>query len=248
MPLRRFFVPRDAIRDGTAILAPDQAHHLRNVLRLGAGQPVEVFDGEGTAYRGEVEISGADVKLVRLVPSAEPAPRDLPSIVLATALVKPDRFDWILQKSTELGVDDLVPLHTRNSSVRIPESKLAGRMERWSRIVREAARQSRRNTLPRIHGAMRFQDFVAGNPFGGYAKYLCYEKSGTPWHQDMLGPSRIVVCIGPEGGWDEAEVRAAAGSGYSVFSLGQRILRAETAALVAVTLFQLRPAGSGLHV
>ncbi len=248
MPLRRFFVPRDAIRNGTATLAPDQAHYLRHVLRLNAGQAVEVFDGEGSAYRGEIEICGTEVRLVHLAASPAQDRCDSPSIVLAAALVKPDRFDWIIQKATELGIDDFVPLQTRHSSIRIPESKMASRLERWRRIAQEAARQSCRNTLPRVHEAMSFRDFLARDPFDGHAKYLCYEKGDAAWHQGLLGYSRIVLCIGPEGGWDEAEVRAAAESGYRAFSLGPRILRAETAAVVAITLFQLRLAQRGVHL
>jgi 16S rRNA (uracil1498-N3)-methyltransferase len=248
MPLRRFFVPRDAIRNGTAILAPEQAHHLRHVLRLDSGQQVEIFDGEGAAYRGRIAFNGMSVRLIDLHPSEPAAAGDLPSLALALAVVKPDRFEWTVQKATELGVDDIVPLHTRYSSIRLAESRLPPRMERWNRIAQEAARQCGRNSVPLIHNLMEFQDFLRRNPFPAHAKFLCYEKSENPWYQGYLGHPRVLLCIGPEGGWDETEIQVAGGSGFSCFSLGPQILRAETAALVATTLFRLRLSGPGVHV
>ncbi len=247
MPLRRFFVPRDAIRNGTAVLAPAQAHHLRHVLRLNDGDDVEIFDGEGAAYLGDVEIRGDDVRIIALRPTGSSSASAF-SLALAAAVVKPERFEWILQKATELGVDDIVPLHTRHSSIRIPEDRMHQRLERWRRITAEAARQCCRNTLPAIHGIMSFPDFLAQNPLPEHAKFFCSEKSDSPWHQGMLGHARTLLCVGPEGGWDAAEIDAAAASGFKGFSLGPQILRAETAALVAVTLFRLRVSKPGVHI
>jgi 16S rRNA (uracil1498-N3)-methyltransferase len=248
MPLRRFFVPADAIRDGTAYLGPEQAHHLRHVLRLNAGQPVEIFDGQGHAWCGEIEVSGTDVRLVNLQPCGPAPDLNAPSLALAASIVKPERFEWTLQKATELGVDDIIPLHTRYSSIRIPESRQPSRVERWGRIAREAARQCGRNSVPTIHGITEFADFLNHNPLPGHARFLCYEKSGDPWHQGLLGPARVLLCIGPEGGWEEAEAQAAEQSGFRCFSLGPLVLRAETAALVAITLFRLRVSEPGVHV
>ncbi len=247
MPLRRFFVPPGAIAGGSAVLPPDQAHHLIHVLRLKSGQEVEIFDGEGRAHIGKVELGESGVRIVGLRLSAEAEAADAVSIVLAAALIKPDRFEWVIQKATELGVADIVPVETRFCSARVPEAKRADRLLRWRRIAEEASRQSCRNRVPRVHEIRTFRHFLSIDQFPAHAKYICYEKSTSPWKQDCLVPAAL-LCVGPEGGWDTAEIEAAQETGYRIFGLGQRILRAETAALAALTLFQLRLTGSGVHI
>ena len=137
MSRRRFFVPRDQIRDGRALLPADQAHHLRDVLRIRSGAEVELFDGEGSCYTGKVEIHRAEIRIVALR-KTEPAENPWTRLILAPALIKSERFEWILQKATELGVREFIPLKTRFSDIRISDSKLEARLQRWQRVVREA--------------------------------------------------------------------------------------------------------------
>ena len=107
MTRRRFYVPRDLIQENCATLPPNQAHHLRDVLRLGSGEIVEIFDGAGSGYRGEVELRGSEV-LVRTL-KIIPAPQSPFQLTLAAALIKSTKFEWMLEKSTELGVDEIIP-------------------------------------------------------------------------------------------------------------------------------------------
>jgi 16S rRNA (uracil1498-N3)-methyltransferase len=249
MARRRFYVPQDSIRDGIAVLPDSQAHHLRNVLRIGAGEVVEIFDGNGQGYIGEVELrpSGAVIRGLQSLPAQEPLPR----LILAAALIKSAKFEWMLQKATELGVDEIVPLITRLSDLRIPAGKIALRVDRWDRIVKEAAKQSRRLTAPRIHAPLNFIDFLQAEEFSGNARFLFYEKARELWRPDPdLPASGILLCMGPEGGWDPSEVERAKETGCKVFSLGPRILRAETAAIAAIAIIQhqLQLAGSGFRV
>jgi 16S rRNA (uracil1498-N3)-methyltransferase len=245
MPRRRFFVPRAAISGSSATLPANQAHHLRHVLRIKAGEEVEIFDGEGAGYAGVVEVRGREVKVVSLVRVLErTAPADR-SIVLGAALIKAERFDWLIQKATELGVEKIVPLETRFSDIRIREDRIESRVERWNRIVREASRQCGRDSVPAVSAPLRFTEFASCPDLEGYGKFLCWEKCADRWSQSLLCSSRVVLAVGPEGGWDGAEVETAGRAGFCSFSLGGRILRAETAALVAVMLFQLR-ASDGL--
>jgi 16S rRNA (uracil1498-N3)-methyltransferase len=237
MPRRRFYVPRDQIRNGVAILPPDQSHHLFNVLRLGPGDEVEVFDGEGTSYVGEVSNAGPEIRIHKAIPAAEVNSARC-RIILAPALIKAERFEWMLQKATELGVEEFAPLITRHSEISIPADRLATRMERWRRIVREASKQCCRLSLPSIRQPERFEDFLNSGCGGDYPKLMLYEKAPISWGLQVPPSNQVYLCIGPEGGWDREEVADAEQAGYHVFSLGDRILRSETAAIASVSIVQ----------
>ena len=213
MTRKRFFVPRDSIRGGIATLPPDQAYHLRHVLRLGTGDVVEFFDGEGGRYIGEVELHGPEVWVRRL------------------------------QKATELGVEEIIPLKTRFSDIRIPDSKIDIRLERWGRIVQEASKQCRRPTVPRVRKPIQFSDFLCLKELSASTRLLFFEKAADLPRLESVLSDRIVLCIGPEGGWDSNEIEQARETGYKTFSLGPWILRAETAALAAVSIIQFQISG-----
>jgi len=247
MTLRRFHVPADSILEGNAILTRDQAHYLRHVLRLRNGDQVEIFDGEGAGYSGRVRIRGIEVRveaLERLRESEEPHQ----PLVLAQALIKADKFEWILQKGTELGVNRFIPLQTRFCDVRVPKGRIEGRMERWRRIVRDAARQSCRLTIPEIQTPTDLPSLLTLEELSSYKGLFLYEKAEGRWDGTVANAPGHVLCVGPEGGWHSDEAQAAAAAGFSLFSLGPRILRAETAALVAVTLLRFWSADCGLRI
>ena len=237
MPRRRFFVLRENIRNGTAELPPEELHHLRQVLRLRVGDEVEIFDGHGNGYSGKIE--GGRTKTcigsLQCLPSTLEAPIEL---VLALALAKASQFEWILQKATELGVWEFRPLLTHFCDVRIAESKLEARLERWQRIVREAAKQCGRFAVPGVCRPQRFVDFLPAADCSSEARFIFYEKAAQVWKAEPSRSRRLLLCVGPEGGWDREEIDAAARAQFRAFSLGPRILRAETAALAALTIVQ----------
>jgi 16S rRNA (uracil1498-N3)-methyltransferase len=237
MRAKRFYVPPHQIREGIATLSSDQARHLRDVLRLCTGDPVELIDGEGAGYEGIVDIAGREVRigsLRRLRASAEACHH----IVLAAAVIKQSRFDWMLEKGTELGVAEFIPLRTRFTNIRLPESKVPSRLHRWSRIVREASKQCGRFTIPKILEPRGFDELLTSQTHLDYLKMMLYERAGAPWSPSAKGAQSILLCVGPEGGWDPSEVETARGAGFQIVSLGPRILRVETAALAAVALLQ----------
>ena len=242
MPRRRFFVPPDRIREGSVLLTSEEAHHLRHVLRLQPGCEVELFDGAGSGYAGTLEIRGSDILVVglrELAPLRESAPR----LTLAFALIKSDKVELVLQKATELGADEFVPLMTRFSNPRIPAGRLAARLQRWERIVRESSKQCRRFTIPALHPPVEFEKFL--NQTGREcAKFMLHEKAQSEWPLSVPSAGRVILGIGPEGGWDSSEAGQAARFGWSVFRMGDRVLRAETAAIAAVALFRF---GSAAH-
>ncbi len=247
MSRRRFYVPGDWILESTAVLPHDQAHHLRHVLRLQNGDPVEIFDGEGTGYSGKVRHSG-DETLVEDLTRLRAPEEHQPSLVLAQALIKADKFEWVLQKGTELGVSEFIPLETQFCDVRIPESRIAGRMERWRRIVREASRQSCRFSVPEIRRPTSLANLLSLEDLSRLKGLFLYENAPGSWDGSIPPAGGYVLCIGPEGGWHSTEADAAAKAGFDSFNLGPRILRAETAALAAVTLLQFQIAKCGLRI
>jgi 16S rRNA (uracil1498-N3)-methyltransferase len=237
MPRRRFFVPQKLEQNGIAVLTPDQAHHLRTVLRLRAGEEVELFDGTGLSYSGIIQSRGAEIRIGPLREVALPeAP--ITALALAAALIKPDRFEWILQKGTELGVERFLPLETHYSTVRIPQARLAARLDRWQRIVLEACKQSRRVTVPKVHSPLPFGALLTAPEYAAHARFLLHEKAPERLHADLPAGNPMLLCVGPEGGWDSAEAHAAERAGFQIVSMGNRVLRAETAALAALAIFQ----------
>ena len=202
------------------VLSSGDAHHLRRVLRLRPDEIVAVSDGAGRA------------RPFRFGPPLEPAgdasyePAPSPAITVAFALTKGERPEWVVQKLTEVGVDRIVPFVAARSIVRWDEAKSAREVERWRRIAREAAMQSRRTWLPAVDDVRSFAE-AAAIPGASLAA-----AGGDP--PSLRSP---VVIVGPEGGWSEEEW----GSGLPLVGLGPTVLRAETAAVAAgVVLSALR--------
>lgn len=241
MTRRRFYVPAQSISADTAVLPPEQAHHLRDVLRLSVGDRVEVFDGRGNGYTGIITDNSSEVRVGRLQ-RLVPPPASQPRLTLAVALIKSDRFEWMLQKATELGADGFIPLATRRTTVRIPPQRLEGRLQRWKRVVTEAARQCGRQDVPAVLQPTEFARFLEAELLTVRARCLFFEGAKRLLDPDCTEPGGALLCVGPEGGWDQSEVDAAVSAGFQLFSLGQFILRSETAAIAAVALFRFQVA------
>jgi 16S rRNA (uracil1498-N3)-methyltransferase len=243
MSRRRFFAPVGAIERSAARLPAEELHHLRDVLRLRPGDEVELFDGEGNAYRGVVAGKMPELYVARLekVETRTESPLE---ITLGLALIKAERFEWALEKATELGVRAIVPLETRYSEVHLAERKLAPRLARWRRIVLEAAKQSKRSVLPTLASPQPLAAFLAEHPAGA-TTILLSESARERWDGRLQPRGAARIVIGPEGGWDRDELAAAAAARCRICGLGPRILRAETAAVAAVALAQLRSGDLG---
>jgi len=238
MSRRRFFVPPNHIAGRTARLPPEELHHARDVLRLAPGEVVEVFDGEGAGYAGRLEAreSGWVVEDLEPIAARTESPLDL---VLALALVKANRFEWALEKATELGVREIVPLAARRSEIRIAAPKLPQKIERWRRIVREAAKQCRREAVPRVEPPLAVEEYLAREA-PETERLLFSELAAAPWDGRLGAARRVEVIIGPEGGWAAEETAAAQQAGCRITGFGPRILRAETAAVAALALVQFQ--------
>jgi 16S rRNA (uracil1498-N3)-methyltransferase len=231
MARRRFFV--DQVRQGLAEVAGDEAHHLTRVLRVGKGQKYEISDNS-QLYLAEVSEAHKARVVFRVI---EPIAAEAPAVrvTLAAALIKFDRFEWMIEKATELGVERILPFESARSEKGLFDAARR-RVERWRRIVRESSQQCRRARLPEVSDPVRLHSLDAA-PFGHL--FLLDEGGGRPLlaaiPEDRTPADTVCVLSGPEGGWTEAE-RTGLLKRWTPISLGPRILRAETASIAALAI------------
>jgi len=227
----RFYCPDPPV-DGLVLLEGDEARHLSRVRRVGPGEVVELFDGRGAGFRAEVVALGRDRVDLKVIGPATSSPPPALVLTLATAVPKGDRFDWLVDKATELGVARLVPIVTERSAVDPRSSK----MDRLRRAVVESAKQCHRDRLMELDEPTPWAPFsrsiVAGHR-------LIADPGGRPLAR-VAGSIRrgdsAALAIGPEGGFSPGEVEAAGRGGWELASLGSTVLRVETAGLAASAL------------
>jgi len=222
---RRYFVDAPISGDSAQLTGPE-AHHLLHVMRAKPGDEVVLFDGSGDEFPARIERLGRS-EVVLAVLERETVDRELPGqLTLAVALPKGDRQRWLVEKAVELGVSRLVPLETERS-VAQPNAKA---LERLRRAVIEASKQCGRNRLMEIVPAQPWSEFLATTDS---AQRLIAHPTGGISSVDVpfSHTEPIVVAVGPEGGFSDAEVTAAMNHSWQAIVLGQRILRIETAAL-----------------
>jgi len=242
--MNRFFLPSDCISAGEVRFPEPISHQISQVLRLRIGEGIVVLDNSGFEYVVEiVQVSARSVsgKITAKQPSlGEPTAR----IILYLGLTQREKFEWMLQKCTEAGAAAFVPVISSRSLVQT-EQDVSGKLERWKRIICEAAEQSGRGLLPIITQAMKFEDALqsaALHPLVLFPwekeKNLSLRQAITAYRQ-RSGVStnwRVAIFIGPEGGYSDQEADLARRAGSITVTLGKRILRMETAALVVTAL------------
>ena len=237
MSSRRFLVSEPPSQ-GRATLRGSEAHHLRQVLRAEPGRIVELIDGSGHVWRAVVErCTESEVELfeVELLESSSRTTR----LGLIQSLCKADKLEWILEKCTEIGVDDIYLLEAARSVAKIPKERLGAKMERWQKIILAAVKQSRRDTLPALHPPSSLS-VVCQNLQPGLRVLLSESERHTSLKHIVRSTvwDHAIFCIGPEGGWTEAEHEELVESGFQSASLGSQILRTETAALVVTAILK----------
>jgi len=232
----RFFLSLDQIRGDEVHFEAGQVHQLRSVLRLRAGDRVQVFDGASARDLVVELVPGLDQG--RVVGDQSRAPEPRTRLVVYPALLQRDKFESVLQKLTEVGASAIGPVHTARSLVREPPD--ARRLERWAAILREAAEQSGRGVVPRLLPAVSFAEALAD---ADGVRVVAYEgERQHDLHSALASkPPRVSVFVGPEGGFTPEEIAAARASRADVVTLGPRVLRTETASpvLAALVLYEL---------
>jgi 16S rRNA (uracil1498-N3)-methyltransferase len=224
----------DVIRGGAAELRGEEARHLTRVLRVEPGQCYEISDNT-SAWLAEVQEARGEHVVFRVLQPVESTPLPV-RITLFAAIIKFDRFEWIVEKATELGVERIVPVDTARVEKGLFEASRK-RSERWARIARESSQQSRRVQVPEISPAVRLAMAVA-EPFDHrfFLEEVAAPALLTTIPQERDTADRVGLLLGPEGGWTNAERELAAAAGWQAVSLSPQVLRAETAAAAAVAI------------
>ncbi len=238
MSAGRFFVPLAILAVPEAVTLPDAtAHQVRDVLRLGARDTITLLDGAGVAATVELrDVTRAAVTgrvVARYLVPAEPRVR----LTLCAGLLKAAKFEWVVQKATELGIHALIPLHCRRAVV---DDASPAKIARWRAIATEAAEQSERGIVPVIHAPVPLAEALrlCGGMPGTIALAPREDRSHGSISAVLAGQKRasLAIAIGPEGGFDPAEETLALDAGWQPVTLGPRVLRAETAAITATAL------------
>ena len=252
--MHRFFIAPELVKEmGVYLSLPKElAHQVRDVLRLNLGEKLILLDNQGSEILATVEGSsraGVIVQLLERHAGKQPSPIQ---VVLYQGLMKSARFEWVLEKGTELGVSIFVPTHCRRSTGGLEDAGTA-KIQRWQRIIQEAAEQCGRVTLPELMPITSLSNALDAIPAGALAIMPWEEAEGRSLRDvlsavrmrvaGVLIPQTVLLFIGPEGGLTPEEVALARKHSVQVVTLGPRILRAETAALasVASVMYALEP-------
>ncbi len=238
MTSNHFFIKKSFVSGPWLSLAGREHHHLNHVVRLRVQDEIWLFDEEGTRYRARIEAIGRQQTRLKLLEKLEP--REYRSkITLAQAILKAKPMDWLVQKSTELGVVSIAPVLTGRCVVKLEERR-ASKVERWRQIAREASKQCRSGLVPSILTPRALKEFLLEAEAD--QKLFLSEHHGRLL-KDVVGvvrdydpPPNVIILVGPEGGWTAAEEVQVLSHGYKAVSLGQNILRAETASLAALAI------------
>ncbi len=229
MRLDRFY--SDRIEDGKIILYGQGNEHAIKVLRKRVGDLVAVFDGRGHEFIARIVEAGKKQSVLQIV--EEVPPREYPfHIAVAQALIKHNRWDWFLEKITEIGVKEIIPLLTEFAVVKTQSKK-----ERWEKIILSACKQSGRQIIPHLHNPMDIRQLIEHSR--DYTTRLVAHPGGIEIIEAPIS-ERTLIAIGPEGGFSDEEVEKLEESGFVKVNLGNFILRSETAPVYAASVLTQR--------
>jgi len=258
MNMQRYFVAPEQFAEASVTITGDDAHHITRVMRGRVGDIVICSDGESREAKVEITAIGqgsVEASIVEMIPMTQEAAVD---VWIAQSLPKGDKLETVIQKCTEIGASRFVPFISERTVVQYDDKKEAKRLERWNKIAKEAAEQAHRNRVPRVDASVswkRLLELIADVD----AAYFCYEKQSAQQFRELLGlvfagngqtedkaadpdattkaerRKKLLLIVGPEGGFTENEVLQAEAAGAKAVGLGKRILRTETAAMVGLT-------------
>ena len=239
--MARFFLPSRQIHANRGTIAGQELGHLRKVLRLKPGDRITVFDDTGWEHEAVIcslAVAQGEIEIL----SSRQAQRESPlQITLAAGLTKGEKFEFVVEKATELGVQTIVPFTSTYAVPKLDERKIASRTERWRKIALSAAKQCGRTVVPEVLPLCTFQELLIRPSHEG-VKLFFWEQEAAQSLDDVYKKHRdakaVTLAIGPEGGFSSAEAELARAQGFDSVQLGRRILRAETAAVTALSLAQ----------
>lgn len=243
-----FFVSPACIVQQTISVTGDVLVHLRDSLRVTIGETLWLGDGQGTRYRAEITDVSKQAVTGRILETVQEPLFRTPRLILGQSLLKGEKMDWVVQKATELGVDELIPVESRHSVVHLKADRVDHQLTRWQRIALEAAQQSEQWRIPPIARPQSLSGLLTRQATASVTLMLTERRKGTSLQSVELprdATGSVVVLIGPEGGWNKEEVQLAEQAGVVSIALGPHILRAETAAIAAISILQSRVGNLG---
>lgn len=239
--MHRFYCPLENITNDEILISdPEEIHHLRDVLRLKVQDEIAVFDGKGNEYLGRIkEVVKNQVRIWQLSQTKK-IPDSKIKITLACALPKKAKFDYIVEKVTELGVDRIIPLITERTIVRLDAKRSETKINHWKKIALNASKQANRNTIPEINPPANFSELIE------YAKgydlclffCVCAKRNKIDSMLKDFKNGKILICIGPEGDFSEKEIELARQTKFKFATLGDTILKVDTAAISSIAIIQ----------
>lgn len=234
--MKKIFLSSNKLEGEKIFVNPEESNHIMNSLRHKIGDKILVSNEIDKEYQTEI-IDYEKGQVILKIEEVFPLQKSEKEIVLVQGLCKGEKMDFIIQKATELGVKKIIPLETMRTIVKYDKIKGEKRVERWQKIAAEAAKQSNASLIPQVSQIKKLKDF--GNNLEEKTKYILFwEEEDTLYLRNVLAETnegKIVLIIGPEGGFDEQEVKILEEKGVITVSLGNKILRTETAALAATT-------------
>jgi 16S rRNA (uracil1498-N3)-methyltransferase len=238
--VRRFFIEHLDPKKKSLSITGAEAKHITKVLRMKPGDSFVLMDGKGTRCLVTVKSVGSrqvEVYLVRTLPTPPPSPV---KVVLCQSLLKSRHMDYLVEKTSELGADQLIPFASRRTVVRLEANRLDDKLRHWGRIARNAAKQSGRATPLIIEPPLFFAELIARWKSEHARKIILWEEETAQDLKGLLGSpaGEFIGVVGPEGGFDPHEVQTAREAGFVPASLGHRMLRAETAAITLTAIVQ----------
>jgi 16S rRNA (uracil1498-N3)-methyltransferase len=242
--MQRYFVPAEQLKLDHAIIKGDDAHHIIRVMRAREGESIIVSNGIDRSVEAVISSMDKDAVIATVTKELGMKAEPRVQVWLAQSLPKGDKLETVVQKCTEVGAAKFIPFLSERTVVQYDAKKEAKRLERWRKIVKEAAEQAHRDRIPEIVPPVTFRELMELSGTAGL-RLFCYEKETGAQLRDVLHRSRlseletenlvILIMIGPEGGFSEQEASLAEQHGFIPVGLGRRILRTETAGVVALS-------------
>lgn len=237
MRLNRIFCEGPLTPGGEVNLPAAGAYHVARVLRMREGAPLVLFDGMGSEYQAEISRVEGDAVSARLMHQTPGTAESPLKVTLVQGVSRSERMDWTLQKATELGVTSIAPVLSARSVVRLDDKQAAKKQAHWQAIVIGACEQCGRTRVPSVAAPVPLRSYFANVKKEGLRLVLSPSAPGSLAGLASL-PNKVELLIGPEGGLDDEELNAARAAGFTPVRLGPRVLRTETAAVVALSVLQ----------
>lgn len=237
MRVPRIFTPQDLSLGATVSLEEGPSRHIAKALRMGPGRELTLFNGDGCEYTAIIHEVGKKVTQVEITGHNKTNRESPLHSHLAIAVSRGERMDWVLQKATELGVSEITPLFSSRTEVKLTGPRLEKKQQHWQQILISSCEQCQRNRIPTLNPSQSLSQFLASPPEG--LKLVLHHRDSASLN-DYDSVESACLLIGPEGGLSADEISLAQDQGFAALTIGPRVLRTETAPLVALSLLQQR--------